>query len=224
MNSTPPPRRCACGGPAAVAEAQQALQALQAFEPAVALVDVAHQIVRWCSVRFNARTGLEPGDRVPELLARVPGVRGALDNLSAHPPRAARGGVCAVRVGAGLVAISLREPVDGVRGSADPRPHAATGCDRLVSAASALPLSETAATLAHEINQPLSVVVNVLQGIRLRLGALPAGCLPDTETEALVGSVNLGLEQARYAVRLGAPHRQARSAQPDLNTRSECLP
>ncbi len=218
-----PASKASCRSEGATSAAD-ALLALQAFEPAVALLDLTHQLVRWCSARFITEAGLEPGDPLAVLLARVPGARHAIDGLSTALAVTPVGGVRAVRVAPGLVAVGLADASLSGQGDELLQAQAAQRCDRLVQATSALSVSQLAATLAHEINQPLGAVVNVLHGLRSRLAAVAAGPLDAAQAEALAGAVGLALEQARYAARLAARHRRPLAVPPVLAALDPTLP
>jgi signal transduction histidine kinase len=196
-----------------------AVLALQAFLPCVALLDTALQVVRWCSAGFSARMGLEAGDPLSAVRVRVPGAALAIDSALCSRRPTARGGTRALRVGLGLIALCVDDPVDAepMADARGHRPAQGGDCDRLVRISSALAVTELAATLAHEINQPLGAVVNVLQGLRLRLAgsatAPSAGLAPDPDPDASLNAVTLALDQAHFAASLVARHRHCHAVE-----------
>jgi signal transduction histidine kinase len=81
--------------------------------------------------------------------------------------------------------------------------------ERLLFTSRTLSVTEMASTLAHELNQPIGTVANVLRGLKMRLEAvkdasLPQGkCGPDASSaDALIAGVQFALEQALFASRI----------------------
>ncbi len=71
--------------------------------------------------------------------------------------------------------------------------------EQLLFTSRALAVGEMAATLAHELNQPIGTVANVLRGLRMRLQQpLPNAA---AQTQLLEG-VQLALDQALFAARV----------------------
>lgn len=71
--------------------------------------------------------------------------------------------------------------------------------EQLLFTSRALSVSEMASVLAHELNQPIGAVVNLLRGIEARL---PAASAPaDAE---IAGALRIALEQALFASRIVA--------------------
>ena len=73
--------------------------------------------------------------------------------------------------------------------------------ERLLFTSRSVAVGEMATTLAHELNQPLGAVTNVLRGLKARLSAAIAnpqpGALPPLEQ-----GVQLALDQVQYAARI----------------------
>ena len=73
--------------------------------------------------------------------------------------------------------------------------------ERLLFTSRSVAVGEMATTLAHELNQPLGAVTNVLRGLKARIGAAIAqpqpGALPMLEQ-----GVQLALDQVQYAARI----------------------
>ena len=65
--------------------------------------------------------------------------------------------------------------------------------DDLFSTSRRLGVSEMATTLAHEINQPIGTIANVLRGVSLRLAR------PEPDLEAVRGALDAATSQARHA-------------------------
>ena len=73
--------------------------------------------------------------------------------------------------------------------------------ERLLFTSRSLAVGEMASTLAHELNQPIGTIANVLRGMRSRLER-------QGSNEALLGGVQLGLDQALFAARIIARIRE----------------
>ena len=73
--------------------------------------------------------------------------------------------------------------------------------ERLLFTSRSLAVGEMASTLAHELNQPIGTVANVLRGLRSRLER-------QGQNEELLGGVKLALEQALFAARIIARIRE----------------
>lgn len=90
--------------------------------------------------------------------------------------------------------------------------------ERLLFTSCALSVGEMASTLAHELNQPIGTVANVLRGVQTRLTR--AGEAPAVDAAALLPGLQLALEQTLFAARIIARIREyTHSRQP----RRECL-
>jgi signal transduction histidine kinase len=68
--------------------------------------------------------------------------------------------------------------------------------EKLIFSASSITVSEMASTIAHEINQPIGTINNLLQGIRDRL------LDNETHDEKLVWAIDKSIEQARYTAEI----------------------
>lgn len=217
----------------AEAPADAALQALEAFDEGAALVDLTHQRLVWCSPGFASRCCVSAGDTVLQLASALPGLDQALAALA--PPAAfversdaalmaprtqwrlpGDGGASlgeATLVRPGLAALRLRCAAGGME-DADAQALAARrhleDRERLLFTSRALAVGEMASTLAHELNQPIGTVANVLRGLRQRLERpVPA---PAAELQA---GVQMALDQAQFAARIIARIREyTQSRQP----------
>ena len=86
--------------------------------------------------------------------------------------------------------------------------------ERLLFTSHSLAVGEMATTLAHELNQPLGAVVNVLRGLKARLTSAGADLQPQM-LPPLVQGVQLALEQVQYAARvIGRVRDYTRNHQP----------
>ena len=201
-----------------------ALLALEAFDRGAALIDLTHRCLAWCSPGFASRCCVDVGEPLDQLELRLPGLVEALSRLGRPPafvvssdaadmaPRPRwrvvdQNGpslVEATLVRPGLAAVRLRcdsessgvaqEHERAVRRHLEDR-------ERLLFTSRSLAVGEMASTLAHELNQPIGTVANVLRGMRARLERQP----PDEE---LLGGVQLALEQALFAARIIARIRE----------------
>ena len=198
--------------------------ALEAFDPGAALIDLAHQRLAWCSPGLASFCCVQEDDRVDALELRLPGLQQALARLA--PPAAfgstsdadefaprqrwrvhGPSGPTVVEVALvrpGLAALRLRCAA-ALRQDEDDEAQAARrhleDRERLLFTSRALAVGEMASTLAHELNQPIGTVANVLRGLRTRLERQGG----DGE---LLGGAQLALEQALFASRIIARIRE----------------
>lgn len=204
-----------------------ALQALEAFDQGAALVDLTHRRLAWCSPGFVSRCCVDVDDHIERLESRLPGVGQALSQLlqpaaftsssdaDEIAPRqrfrvehSADGGdaslVEATLVRPGLAALRLRCEAE-VKQAAEEHERAARrhleDRERLLFTSRSLAVGEMASTLAHELNQPIGTVANVLRGMRALLGRGAAN-------DELLGGVQLALDQALFAARIIARIRE----------------
>lgn len=73
--------------------------------------------------------------------------------------------------------------------------------ERLLFTSRSLAVGEMATTLAHELNQPLGSLANVLRGVKARVVALKAAPSPGVMSHLEQG-VQLALDQVQYAARI----------------------
>ncbi len=205
--------------------------ALKAFDQGAALIDLTNRLLAWCSAGFSARCCVEVDDGFDKLELRLPGFTEVVSHLaqppaflvsSAAPAQAPRtswqvidnNGPCrleATLVRPGLAALRLRAdlPDDASASSApaaiDEQQRAARrhleDRERLLFTSRSLAVGEMASTLAHELNQPIGTVANVLRGLRTRLER-------QGPNEELLGGVQLALDQALFAARIIARIRE----------------
>ena len=201
-----------------------ALLALEAFDQGAALVDLTHRRLVWCSPGFVSRCCVVVDDSVERLEPRLPGVGQALSQLlqpaaftsssdaNEIAPRErfrvdSDGGnivVEATLVRPGLAALRLRCEAE-VKLVAEEHERAARrhleDRERLLFTSRSLAVGEMASTLAHELNQPIGTVANVLRGMRALLARGAAN-------DELLGGVQLALDQALFAARIIARIRE----------------
>jgi two-component system, LuxR family, sensor kinase FixL len=228
--------------------AAYAIQALEAFDQGAALIDLTHQQLLWCSPGFSSSCCVVAGDSVQQLEPHLPGLTQSLSQLGQPPAYAlsdataqaprprwrvvdgtgvrlaeashVRHGVAAVRL---LCADAPPVPTAEPAVAQDPREQAARrhleDREKLLFTSRALAVGEMASTLAHELNQPIGTVANVLRGMRARLErSSTAGPEPgkgagksagkDSANDNLLGGVQLALEQALFASRIIARIRE----------------
>ena len=205
--------------------------ALEAFDQGAALIDLTNRRLAWCSAGFAARCCVEVDDEFDTLELRLPGFTEVVSHLAQPPaflvssdataqaPRtgwqfADGNGPCrleATLVRPGLAALRLRGDL-ATDASASPAPAATReqqraarrhleDRERLLFTSRSLAVGEMASTLAHELNQPIGTVANVLRGLRNRLER-------QGPNEELLGGVQLALEQALFAARIIARIRE----------------
>lgn len=208
-----------------------ALTVLDAFDRGMALLDLTHRTFSWCSPSFESHLCVSAGATLAQLEVRLPGVSRVLEHLP-NPLRGRAGGqnddsshsanwrcgegqsvmeLQAVLVRPGLAAIRIldsRRPLNMDDHVQAMRRHLEDR-ERLLFTSRTLSVSEMASTLAHELNQPIGTVTNVLRGIQARLEASVAeGAsgvhqpMAAASPAALVVGVKLALDQALFAARI----------------------
>jgi signal transduction histidine kinase len=173
--------------------------------------------LHWCSPAFSQWLGLDAvacrALTVHTLASRLNGLQAGLDAAIANGPW---NGVVADRnnpsaSNRGWRLAELRSTTDGLlilRLQPDSMQQLATrrhleDRERLLFTSRSVAVGEMATTLAHEINQPLGAVTNVLEGLKARLVSVIARA--DTSANALPSltqGVQLALDQVRYAARI----------------------
>ena len=182
-----------------------ATTALDALGACVALFDIDRETLRWAS---RAWLSLAPAPAASALQAALQPLQ---QRLSAGRPLQTTLQLGARRMTLdvaptdepALLALSLREPASS---GTEPASHETRrhleDRERLLFTSRSISIGEMAVTLAHEINQPLGSVANVLRGVLARLE--PRG--HDGPDAALFGhlqqGVRLALDQALYAARV----------------------
>ena len=199
--------------------------------------DAAAQPLRWCSPAFGQWLGLDAAAcraLTPDALAsRLDGLQAGLDAVVNGPWNGAvadRNHRSASHPG-GRVA-ELRATPDGMlvlRLQPESMQQLATrrhleDRERLLFTSRSVAVGEMATTLAHELNQPLGAVTNVLQGLKVRLASVIAR--PETSANvlpSLAQGAQLALDHVQYAARIiGRVREYTHSRQPrrervDLN-------
>jgi two-component system sensor kinase FixL len=164
----------------------------------IAQLDRGGERVAWCTGALSRHIpGWRAGRPIAELEADFPGLTGA---LAAHRAGVASPHALTGRDGLSL-ALTLRsvEPDAIVLLLADPAADAEAAArhlgdrERLLFLSRSLSVGEMASTLAHELNQPIGSIVNLLRGLSKRM---ERGI---TDPRQLSGAVEQGIEQAVYA-------------------------
>jgi two-component system, LuxR family, sensor kinase FixL len=201
-----------------------ALLALEAFDQGAALVDLTHRRLTWCSPGFASRCCVVADDSLERLEPRLPGVTVALSRLlqpaaftsssdadEVAPRERFRVDsdgdaslVEATLVRPGLAALRLRCEAEAKLRAGEHELAARRHLEdreRLLFTSRSLAVGEMASTLAHELNQPIGTVANVLRGMRALLARGAAN-------DELLGGVQLALDQALFAARIIARIRE----------------
>lgn len=192
------------------ADASEALHALDAFDTGIAVLDLAQQQLGWCSAGFSAACGVQAPLPLAELAERLPGMQDHLaqllapgDDASPTEPPARIAWSLQLAPDRWLEAqLAARTPERAVLRLCDVRAQGEAAQrhladrERLLFTSRALSVGEMASTLAHEINQPIGAVTNVLRGMQ---GLLQR---PGSDPAMLLRGVDLALEQASYAARI----------------------
>ena len=184
-------------------------QALAAFGDALAVFGATaggDRALQWCSPALAAQLGAIATNASWRAWTRQ------LDGLAAGAAMAEAEGAWNGPAGAsghaqlrllpgGALALRLQSALEG-----EPEQQRATrrhleDRERLLFTSRSVAVGEMATTLAHELNQPLGAVTNVLRGLKARIGAAIAqpqpGALPMLEQ-----GVQLALDQVQYAARI----------------------
>ena len=184
-------------------------QALAAFGDALAVFGATaggDRALQWCSPALAAQLGAIATNASWRAWTRQ------LDGLAAgaavaeaegawNGPAGASGHAQLRLLPGGALALRLQPALEG-----EPEQQRATrrhleDRERLLFTSRSVAVGEMATTLAHELNQPLGAVTNVLRGLKARIGAAIAqpqpGALPMLEQ-----GVQLALDQVQYAARI----------------------
>jgi len=196
-------------------------RAWQTLGDAVAWVDHEGR-VRWCTPALAALLGLPaPGDPWPPgtLQQQLPG-------LPAEAPAQPWHGLVARSADGAPPLDAQWLPADGGSvlrlADAAERERALQrhleDRERLLFTSRSVAVGEMATTLAHELNQPLGAVSNLLRGLRARLAQLaqtPPAKLPTGSFEMLAQGAQMALDQALFASRIiGRIREYTQSRQP----------
>jgi two-component system, LuxR family, sensor kinase FixL len=200
--------------------------ALEAFDLGAALIDLTHRRIVWCSAGFSSHCCVKTGDRTELLAQALPGLDEVLARLARAPAAlmssnddslaptqylsvvGASGplSVEACRAQPGMAAVRLK-CASGRHAQARDQEQAARrhleDREKLLFTSRTLAIGEMASTLAHELNQPIGTVSNVLRGLHARLAQ--RGESSDSD---LLGALQLALDQALFASRIIARIRE----------------
>lgn len=195
------------------ADLRAGLAAVDALDRGAALIDIERAVVDWCSDACIATLGRdldhETLDRAEALLPGLEDAFTALTQRHARPPcwNFARADGTALQ--AQLSMLSATHAVLRLRDGATAAPDAGQAMQRhladrekLLFTSRIVSVGEMASTLAHELNQPIGAVTNVLRGIEARLAA------PQVDAAVLARGIQLALDQALYAARIIARIRE----------------
>ncbi len=205
--------------------------ALEAFDLGAALIDLTHRRIVWCSAGFRSHCCVQIGDRTDLLAQSLPGLDDVLTRLARAPASLVSSNddslaplqyltvvgpsgplsVEACRAQPGMVAVRLKcqsgRHVDAQDQEQAARRHLEDR-EKLLFTSRTLAVGEMASTLAHELNQPIGTVSNVLRGMRARLAQ-------GVSAEELLAPLQLALDQAVFASRIIARIREyTQSRQP----------
>ncbi|MED5621621.1 sensor histidine kinase [Ideonella sp. BN130291] len=199
-----------------IARQSAAAEALQALGELVLLIDLGEEWLPWCSgPAQELLSPLRVGAPLAQVCQRVIGLRALLD----APPA----GGCAIAA----LQVDGRH-FDATLASAGDQRVAVRLCDagereramqrhledreRLLFTSRAVSVGEMASTLAHELNQPIGAIANLLRGVRMRMAREAAADNTGTELQR---AVERATEQALFAGRIIARIREyTQSRQP----------
>ncbi len=172
--------------------------AIEQFDYAMALVDTEHGQIAWLSSGFvrhapDARIGHSLLSACSHITALADHLRvsGSRQSLHVSSSSSDGHGVLDVRVsvlGNGFSAVALHE-LDGV--TVDARRYMSAR-ESLFSTSRTISVSEMASALAHEINQPVGTITNLLRGIRNRLQ------MPEPSLDGIVEALDRALDQTQF--------------------------
>jgi len=171
----------------------------EALGDAIAIIDPRADLVletttQWCK-RVPAPSELLTWS---SLLAREPSLTGLLERSSSEPRR------IELTTGSVQARVSV---LDGQRvvvrlsdeaGAAESMRDYMVSREFLFSRSRTISIAEMATTLAHEINQPIGTITNMLAGVRRRLGQ------PGVSLDAMQRALDKALEQARFTANVVA--------------------
>ena len=184
-------------------------QALAAFGDALAVFGATaggDRALQWCSPTLAAQLGAIATNAswrawTLQLDGLAAGAAVAEAEGAWNGPAGASGHAQLRLLPGGALALRLQSALEG-----EPEQQRATrrhleDRERLLFISRSVAVGEMATTLAHELNQPLGAVTNVLRGLKARIGAAIAqpqpGALPMLEQ-----GVQLALDQVQYAARI----------------------
>jgi len=171
---------------------------LEAFDDALAVVDLATDQVRWVSSAWlQYLPDVAAGSRWTDALSRLPELAACWDTLSSTDVTS-----CAVSFDSASVATlaTVSRPLNGRRvvrlqpenPLADNVRQYMQAREYLFSTSRTISVSEMATTLAHEINQPIGTITNMLRGVKARLRK------PDLAIDTIENALDRALDQAQF--------------------------
>ncbi len=184
----------------------EAIASLDALQDYIAIIDLALGEVSWCSSAFVARfPAARPGTPLDVLLSVFDGLDMYMTGEwgeTAGAENIARGGLYyegSARFDATVAPIGENRVVFRVEDIAEREritQRHLEDRERLLFTSRAISVSEMATTLAHEINQPIGAISNLLRGIgmRLRRGG--------GDSEEILAALDRAIDQAQFASRI----------------------
>ncbi len=202
------------------AQASPAEQALRALGDVVLLVDLDERWMPWCSASAAALLApLASGAPLQAVCERVAGLQALLDARQPGPALVQLDGqpydaTLAMSTG-GRAAVRLCDA--GERERAIQR-HLEDR-ERLLFTSRVVSVGEMASTLAHELNQPIGAIANLLRGVRMRLAQAQGREQGDELQQAVVRATEQALFASRIIARIRdyTQSRQPRHEAIDLN-------
>ena len=170
------------------------------------IIDIYRHEVSWCSSTFQDRfKEILPGSDLTTLYRSFDGIEDAISRLS-DAALSAKDKITTVvhyqeKTGFNIELMPLDERQLLVRFK-DISAHRSEiqrylqDREKLFSTSRTISVSEMATTLAHEINQPIGTIKNLLQGIRSRLLAA------NTTEDATIAATERAIEQTQFAARI----------------------
>ncbi len=177
-----------------------------AFGDAVAELALDPPRLCWATPAWRVRIAAWPAAELAALVRRTEVAGGRAAQRALLPASAQRAGL-AVQ----WSAVPLQAPGTRVWLRAEPEPQGADAQamhrhledrERLLFTSRSISVGEMASTLAHEINQPIGTVSNVLRGIGARLAQLPVQADGAARIAELQQGLKLALDQALFAGRV----------------------
>jgi signal transduction histidine kinase len=180
-----------------------ATQALQALGELVLLVDLKDRWLPWCSgpaQRLLAPLG--QGVSLQQLCERVEGLRELLVDRPEHAPAALqingrRFDATLADAGHGHLALRLADAAGRERMLL----RQLEDREKLLFTSRVVSVGEMASTLAHELNQPIGTITNLLRGLRPRLARTAGGDDPELQ-QALARATEQALFASRVIARI----------------------
>ncbi len=184
----------------------EAIALFDALQDPVVFIDLASDKVSWCSAEFASRfPAVPPGASLATLLLAFDGLDRCVAGMQGEETAVAgpvRGVVhyegrvrfeaAVARAGKHRVVLRVEDIAERERVT---QRHLEDR-ERLLFTSRAISVSEMATTLAHEINQPIGAISNLLRGIGMRLRRGGA------DNNEILTALDRAIDQARFAARI----------------------